>query len=227
MIFVRIPAGKLIQVQTHPDDSVATIKGLISDQEGIPPQLQRLVYQTKELKDDAKLSDLSIYHESTLNLVLSLRGGMEVIVLSESGMTYTIPARSTDSLCDLRRRLVAFHSFSISTCLFVHEGKLLEEEALMTLADYGFSAVTVLNLQKRPAFEVSMKTLTGETYPEMLTGSETIAEVRAMISARQNIPLEQIRVTALGKNLCDEVPVSAYGIGPGTKIYILLRLRNN
>jgi len=91
VLFVKTMLDKTLTIDIDLNNTVRELKEKIQHREGIPVHLQRIVFRSLSLENCKIIKDLKISYESTLFLVLRLRGGMYHETSSRSTFDSTKP----------------------------------------------------------------------------------------------------------------------------------------
>ena len=139
-VFIKFLVGKACTIDCEASDTVEQLKKKIQEKEGIPCDQQWLIFSGRRLEDSQILSDYKIQSESTVHLLLRLRGGgpLQLYLKTLTGRTLTIDVQDSDSVETLKAKVQELEGTAVDQQRLIFRGTSLEDGK--KLSEYNFNS---------------------------------------------------------------------------------------
>lgn len=209
-IFIKTADEKTMSLEVNRSETIKSVKTKIQDKEGIPLFQQSLFFAGNELEDYHTLSNYHVYWGFTLELVLTNKENMKIIVQIFTGKTITLQVKIYDTIDNVKAKIQEKEGIPKNQqLLYFTEGKLKDD---YTIYECFIRNESTIYLVLKGWMKIFIATLTGKIISLEVKKCNTIGNVKSKIQEKEGIPRDQQTLLFAEEQLEDGFTLADYCI---------------
>lgn len=230
-IVIADMAGGQVDMEVDDGETIGAIKQRLADTRGVTPSEVSLIFGGKALADGQTVADANIQQDSTLNMVMQVKGGgpFKLNVKTISGTPIEVEATPEDTVAALKAKIQAKNGVEPAHMKLVFSGTQMSDDNLKLKDFKDLKEGATIHLVLRLPQPKMVKFTSGQgnvelEFPDLAGDAARVETVRGTVAQRFHVDPAAVQFNFRGAALVDGTTLGSYGIDHESEVIVTMNV---